>query len=106
MEQAGRPDDDERAAAMLRFLADVWDEEPMAVGLLLLRVRYSQASLRTLGRKLGIDQAAGVWRLWQSLTRYSPELAQFARGAGKVHGRQGGRRKQGGVGKGEAGSGL
>ena len=97
MEQAGRPDDDERAAAMLRFLADIWEEEPMAVGLLLLRCRHPVASMRSLGRRLGIDQAAGAWRLWRSLERYSPALAGFARGSGKVHGRDGGKRKQGGT---------
>ena len=100
METAGRADGDganERAAEMIRYLADIWEEEPMAVGLLLLRCRHSTAPLRELGRRLGIDEAAGVNRLWKSLQRYSPSLARFARGGGtKVHGTEGGRKKQGG----------
>ncbi len=94
MEEARRVEDG-RAAEVLRYLADMYDEEPMSVGLLLLRLRYSGRSLRWLSRKLGITAVAGN-RLWHSLERYSPALAGFARGQGtKAHGLQGGRKKQG-----------
>ena len=95
LEQEARYDSD-LAAEVLRFLADVWDAEPTAVGLLLLRVRYHTESLTAICGRLGITKSSGT-RLWKSLARYSPELAKFGRGYGtKVHGMDGGRKKQGG----------
>lgn len=83
---------DAAALEVLRRLAALWDIEPLYVGLLLLRVRYPQGSLRDFARRLGCTPAAGH-RLRARLCEYSPELARFVRGAGtKTRGVEGGRK--------------
>lgn len=83
---------DAAALEVLRFMAALYDIEPLYPNLVLLRVRYPLASNRELAGRLGITPTA-CYRLWQRLKAYSPVLARFARGDGtKTRGKDGGRK--------------